>query len=1200
MKKLFTTLILLLAVALNLPAQNVHISPETGHLIAAVTYDDETGFQNGFSALWRHDQLGLSMVVADDAKLTNGGEIANPAGNLNIVNNMLTLTGGQSADCFMVVSLPKGYRFTGYSITLKNNMNEHNYSRSFYTQGVKKTFYETGAGFDYNNPNAYTDEMPATDDSKDYTMKRNASSKTDMGNRLYFRLHKDNNVNNRYYGVSISSFVIYFAADASFDQPLQALPFSTPVGVATSPFMVGKPELGTIKPNTKNNVTYYSYNYRNVDDLEADNLLYQANAVDEGVASDKKLTTKTITRTINLDGLNQPEPWFALSKGATEEDNTYYVETPVTLTSTSGKKFPTGYRIVGATFEFGYGQPDNGGNTIGVNRHGEITYLHADGTMDTSSPVTGWSYDSSTRRLTLTNERYNNARIYIARNNGVYYLTTNSSNSTTSTFYVDSENRIYTRFTTRSSSWPYSTTTTTLYIHESSIPGERAVLNSDPNYAAQLMPYSGFTPSANGYTATIYDKDGSTVNKTLNISSTNLREAYTIEGLNNDAVKFKISGLSDNSQALVRITLKMEHLNPYIHTMDVIGKDANDPTQDPLTNNFSADNFNVRGGHFVFNVPEGTAGHTWNFEFDNLTSNYTDNTYPGNNGGNSRVSFVESKYFKANENLYDGYNPDYTPVSDKLQVVTVGTVPFRFNNADQLSNENESEFESQLEEYPFTVAGYKENSGYTDEDGNVIHGDFQQLSLKAGQENIAYIIVADETRYNIAPTTATQHRYYAHYAMDIELEEKEYQLTVEPVKIYNKTFFTDDDNNEVETSQWGVKVSTTEAGGYARLTDIIDKLTNICDGKQYAGLDTCKQFLYVDLSSLQSIYLPSTGGRTDYFYQFREMMAPNCLIYLPNSTGDKVDNYANKPKGSNTFTANANIIITDKKPFFAPYDIAVPAEGYAKYTREISHSSNGKEKLTTLVLPFQFTVENNGQHTNQGAKGDGKKFTVCKLASENVISKDSGTNPFDDFRHDVVSYNEFVHFNIFEPSNKKSEAYMPYLIYINSSEQLEGDENFTVLEYGANVTHTDREGTGDTDPGKVKIVKGDTSTGTLDGTSFTITPTSSMAGCILDKNQEPSLYFAADRFRSSWTLIDKYNYLYCFPFRSWFAYSGNTNAKNNDFGIAFGESGEATGIDDIKADETEKTGTYKFIRNGQLYIHTDNGVFTVDGRKVNM
>lgn len=64
--------------------QNVTISPSTGHLIAALTYENEVGFQNGWSALWRHQQLPLTLHVSDKPELTSSGVLKDPAGNIRL------------------------------------------------------------------------------------------------------------------------------------------------------------------------------------------------------------------------------------------------------------------------------------------------------------------------------------------------------------------------------------------------------------------------------------------------------------------------------------------------------------------------------------------------------------------------------------------------------------------------------------------------------------------------------------------------------------------------------------------------------------------------------------------------------------------------------------------------------------------------------------------------------------------------------------------------------------------------------------------------------------------------------------------------------------------------------------------------------------------------------------------------------------
>ena len=64
--------------------QNVTISPSSGSLIAGLTYTGEVGFANGWSSLWRHNQLPLTLHVSDKADLTPSGVLKDPAGNISL------------------------------------------------------------------------------------------------------------------------------------------------------------------------------------------------------------------------------------------------------------------------------------------------------------------------------------------------------------------------------------------------------------------------------------------------------------------------------------------------------------------------------------------------------------------------------------------------------------------------------------------------------------------------------------------------------------------------------------------------------------------------------------------------------------------------------------------------------------------------------------------------------------------------------------------------------------------------------------------------------------------------------------------------------------------------------------------------------------------------------------------------------------
>ena len=77
---------------------------------------------------------------------------------------------------------------------------------------------------------------------------------------------------------------------------------------------------------------------------------------------------------------------------------------------------------------------------------------------------------------------------------------------------------------------------------------------------------------------------------------------------------------------------------------------------------------------------------------------------------------------------------------------------------------------------------------------------------------IFYVFTADEMRYNIAPTTALQHRYYAFYRMDIELRAKTFTPDFKWQKIYDLPLV--DDKSKVsdakEDSMWGLTLDTSD------------------------------------------------------------------------------------------------------------------------------------------------------------------------------------------------------------------------------------------------------------------------------------------------------------------------------------------------------------------------------------------------------
>ena len=964
----------------NMYAQDVVVSPETGKFVAALTYEGEEGFEKGWSSLWRHDQLPLSLTVADDGALNSGGEFRNPAGNLlKKDGGTFYISGGAPYDGYIILSMPKGYRITSYEIVLVND-NVGQEIQGLDIAKITKSFYETGSNFRYQNPKATATApdgntvMKSYAENTEYTIKRTATSKDDMGDHLYFTIHHEDE---GFFALTVKSFQITFAADNDVTINVRPTASSnTAVSVTTSPFDVGSSDLGPIQPNEKNGKTYYSYSYANVKSLKANMTLFQDDAVSEGVATENVATTKKI-KTVSKGRWGSSPYYYSLSSG------TYYVESPTAAISQNNISLPLGYRITGATI---YGRK-----------------------------------------------------------------------------------------------------------------------NKD---------------SDNNFTIRLYDKDGESYTDYTVNSTTD--QAFSVDDMNNDAVKFKIIG-SDN--ALVYLDVKMQALNPYIYSMDVVCDDLHGNT---LTNTFTASNFSVRGGKFTFYVPDNSYSE-WKFTFENLRSNYADNTYYDGTGiGKSRYNFVESPYWETAYNLYNAeYDPDHT-YTDKVSVDKVGNYPFRFNNADELDNNSTDTQIRYWTEHPFSIQEYQKQ--------NNVENPFGEMIVLEGQTGNAYLFTADETRYNIAPTTASEHRNYAFYHMEVDVVKKTYTPVVELTPLYGTTCY----DGDAELAHYGVKITTidedkTPVEGYLTSEQIATAINNkIAE----AGI-SASQILYVDASELLNVYQP------DGLKDLQAKLGKNALLYLPQYTTLASNNCATKTLAG-TFTSCSNIILTDKHPFYAPYDISVGASDYVKYDRMmtvVNSQEYGQSANATIMLPFTLNLDENAQHRNLDYNGNpvnNVTFTVKTLKADNCMSytNEPAGNPID-------YYENYAHF--VDYTGTLTEANKPYMVHVVNA-PAETSCLFTALQYGATIKAT--SGMNGTD----YTFNGDNATGTLANTACTFTPKASYAGNKLDKTGN-YFYFAKNWFLCSKNIVSG-PWLYVYPFRGYFMYEGSTSASR--FGIVFDENNKQT------------------------------------------
>lgn len=1102
-------------------AQDVTISPSTGKLIAGATEGSEVGFQNGGSSTWRHNQLPLTLYVSDYDDLTENGTLKKPAGDLrlNDKKDKYILTSGISVRAHLNISLPKGFRFTGYKIVLSNNLDGQTVGNNF-RQKVNKQFYETRNKFS-TEEGEYWERTGVMEggDGKDYTIQRTSKTADDMTNNLYFYLYEEKD---GFYAVTIKSIELWFTAEQSFQvdgTPETSAISSEGKNMVAAPFKTGKLDLGIIKPNTKEGATFFSYNYTAVKELTAYNYLYE---------SDEKCNAVTGGNLPSNPGegniqvlQNNGKVYYALGNG------TYYIETPTSTKDQTNKDIPLGYRITGAKITCPRGTNSESGYVITYNNGDKFYYLGIGrgNYLVFSTTPSVWQMDDA-------HLHQGNQYIYI--NDYGYLYTYNSSSNYAATFAINKGKLTY----KAGRSTYYLTYTDDGY----------AYLTTNSSKAVNIFSNSAYTVPASNYTVTLYGTDANNPVQTEEISSAVDSKGKELEvtGLNNDAVKFVISGLAANTKALITYELTMEQLNPFINSLDI--ECTSDKKNKPkITQQFTSTDFKVAGGKFTYFVPKDYA-NTCTFTFKNLYSKYMDDTYGHNTNGHSRNYLVKSEYYNSHGDGEQYKTSGEEKASTKVETNFCGDIAFKFNNAEDLENTKTGVSEASLEEYPFSLNNYK--------------GKFTTVELtRDANEKKCYLFTADETRYNIAPTTAMEHRTYAFYEMDLKLETVDYDITCTLNKVYNKTFYLKD-GKEATDAMYGAsfKAYQHDNTSTSTRTPVDDTQAFMTTSAMKDALDAAlknataeaNQVLYLDLSNFYSVALTK-----DEMNDLKKTLNPNALIFLPYNTNYDADNYA-KLTLSGSFQACENIVLTDQQPFYSPYKITVPAKNCATYTRKITPAYGNKYELATIVLPFSLDLSD-GVHQNE----DGSKFEVYQMNSEKCLSVSQGDI---DKKDDYWGNAYFSKVQI-----ERTQPNQPYMVNIK---QLSNEENttFVATQRGSDIAATDPEKTDARimDKASYKFT-GETAIGDIKGTVYKFTNRGSFSG-IRILNGSSVYYFAQGKFNSLKELSSRYQYLMMFPFRAWYEYEytpSNPAAKvMSGFNVSFEENNATTGIADVTMSQT--------------------------------
>lgn len=1202
-------------------AQNVTIGPNNGSLITGQAGGnvDDSGIQRGMASMWMHEQLQLVMTTSDIANLTSAGELQDPScaiDKMTFNGEERLIIGAGQTQTFMVVSLPKGYRITSYRLVLQPNiygtvqLHQGNASWAIGNDD-QMSFYETPAwssGSPYGN-NTHSTQLTCPDaiatatasDGSTVMQNNNATNRNkefvisrtspDMTNQLHFFFARGSSQ----YAVSIKSFEIYFTAQGTFEADVLPAESGQAVSVLQSPFSTSKMDLGAIQWNDDLNVWYYDYT--NVRDLIAYNWLYQEGAISggkptEGVAENKHIFP------VEVDG-----------KGAYAFGNdTYYIEPPTSIHTSTGAEAPIGYRIVGATFDYKWGTATTGGTRqisngyrISVRYNGNNYYLNDNlDFVRTDSPFT-WQVDEFGNLYTGTEYKRYLACFGEGDERIISLSSSASGHEATWNLKVDNNGRVY----------YHSDGGNDYYLHyimrqEGSTDHLRGYVTKDYNTnsndiatasstGSQNITIPSFTPGA--YKLEIFGTDKTTPVETITVNSAADANVYELTGLNNDAVKFRISNLADGTQALVNVTLKLEALNPYIDKMDVVCHDAINPdTNKPtleLSQPFTASDFSVSGGKFIFYVPSDYSDDLLTFTFSNLYSHYGDNTYytgtPDQTNETARYSFVTSDYFfpvngNGNGGLYDNaYNPDalYTT---KVFTSTAGNIRFKFNNAEELSASGGTGTRT-LIEYPFSVSEYL--GGYSDPDGSDKTGQFISCQLRADaaagyqKTGIFYVFTADETRYNIAPTTALQHRSYAFYRMDIELRAKTFTPDFKWEKIYPATLY-DKDGTDAEDSMWGLTLDTSDTEtvdgetvkmeSYLTYQEILDAITADINNTAKETASSTKQILYVDGTPLKAMLNSSQNSVVKKLEDLKKELPANSIVFLPKNTTSTLDNVAYMTT-SGAFRAGKDIILTDKQPFYSPYDIQVDAANRATYTRLLTQPDFGQAVNATVMLPFTLALEN-GLHTNDDGKCSfyvSSMVTNAQMATVGSSSVNYGTAYFEPLTTSVTAANK------------------PYVIKVESIDESVSNGNkisFIATQKGSSIVKTPEPVTESVFSGS--FIKGETAKAKYNDGNFDFTNYASYSGGKFDRAvSENVFYFSKNKYVDLHTLYPgTLQYLMSYPFRGVYTYTASAGAKlMNGFFISYNlDEMEDAGL----ASRLEQLG-----KNADMMIRSGKGFITI-------
>lgn len=1111
----------LFVVAAAVSAQTVSISPKTGNVISVLSYEDESHLDK-FGGVWVHNQLPMTLVTSDKSDLMKSGMMKEHANNMAVVDDKLVFASGTSVTNHMSLSLPKGYRFTSYKLVM-----------DYDDEGTQaSTFREMDGSFSTSYASATVSNR-----DKGKILQRTSLSNSDMGNILYFRQDHTEGMAR----VKVTSFVVTFECTGKFNESLHAgvAELTKSVSCIALPFQTHRTDLGQIEETTKEGYRSYKYDYKNVKDLSADFLLYdQAGVVDgtakAGTVGDGAISSVYYNGQLTFVGL---------------KNNTYWLETPTDAITQNGTRTPVGYRIVGARLLYA-----NNAQSIGFKKGDNIYITDGNGKymnyqlMFTTTPVQ-WTYGTDGKVSTKSG----NKTYYLRHYTGSWWNSTVSLKTTTN----------------RDEASAYNTTGLNLfygsvenaYLISYNAKG-KAVYDKDPKNNAVVVNANPTTGTSTGFTIKLFDKTGKLVKQQAEVNANHVEGDLVLEKINNDAIKLQIEGLKEGEEAFVCFQVQLEALNPYIDKMDIT---CTQPSGgQTLKNQYLADDFTIgTDGKVDFGVPSNFGTTGLKFAFDGLHSKSADETYTylgGQEGEYSRYHFVKSYYYNLIDENLQGHRSeaadyDYTK---KVRVAVAGDKAFYCNNSDKFKAGTTGSATFYYEEYRYTNAAYNKQGGHWKE-MVVNNGDFDEK---------CYIVVCDETRYNIAPTTTPRHAIYAYYSTDLKLTTVDYTPEITYTKVYDDAVIpTGPDKNYYVGATLTLKskngTALSEGTGYAFTKQIIDQINaDIAAHKPHAPVDAA-HILYFDASKINSLLSSNTNEAWGTLEDLKRVLGMNALIFLPTGVTDNHDNVASKSLSGDDFVAENNIVLEDQWPFFSPYDIRINAANEVSYKRIVANNNDTKQWVS-IVLPFTVAVNTEGQYINEDDKCD---FTFFKMNRTNAFSKSNSSG-------ELIFTDIDGHFSPYTgvETTQPNDA---YIVRIDRAEMTEKDAKlmFILRQRGSTIVKTPMG----------RTIQGAASSGTVDGQNMDLIPQATFSGAEVDK-EKYIFYFNKDKFVSSLALEGDPT-VYVLPFRSYYDCTGTSTGKRNIryINISLEPNNATTDIQEVTSNATN-AGFVFSSQAGQLTV----------------